>query len=264
MNIKNGYLRITDEEQQNKFFSGDMKDVFAEKDIIIVDKHLYNRHGQKLPFPTINSSFGGTVKPRNVEQQAAITMLQQEGIAIRVLTGCFGSGKDFLMVNQALHLIEQNKFDKLVYVRNNIQVKDTEKLGSLPGDEFSKLLPFVMPLADHIGGVEGILNMIENKKLEVQHLGFIRGRDFKKTIIYCTEAENLTVQQVQLLIGRIGEGSELWLNGDYKQTDKEVFRINNGLNTAIDKLSGHTLFGHCHLRISERSLASRLADILDE
>jgi predicted ribonuclease YlaK len=39
-------------------------------------------------------------------------------------------------------------------VRNNIEVKNTEKLGSLPGEEVDKLLPFLMPIADHCGGVE--------------------------------------------------------------------------------------------------------------
>ena len=46
----------------------------------------------------------------------------------------------------------------------------------------------------------------------------------------CSEAENLTKQHVQLLIGRVGEGSNLWLDGDFKQVDSKVFENNNGLN----------------------------------
>ena len=174
-----------------------------------------------------------------------------------------GSGKTFLMVANALQLLYENKFDRIVWVRNNVNVKDTKDLGALPGTEFEKLLPFVMPLADHVGGVDGIEMLIRQGKLEVQHLGFIRGRDIKNSIIICSEAENLTKQHVQLLIGRVGEGSNLWLDGDFKQTDSKVFEENNGLNIAINKLKGHSLFGYVHLEKSERSETSALADLLD-
>ena len=99
--------------------------------------------------------------------------------------------------------------------------------------------------------------------MEVQHLGFIRGRDIKNSIILCSEAENLTKQHVQLLIGRVGEGSSLWLDGDFKQVDSKIFEENSGLNIAIDKLKGNKLFGFVHLEKSERSETAALADLLD-
>jgi PhoH-like ATPase len=160
-------------------------------------------------------------------------------------------------------LIYENKFDRIVWVRNNWGVKDTKDIGALPGTELEKLMPWVAPLSDHVGGPDGIELLMRQGKLEVQHLGFIRGRDIKNSIIICSEAENLTKQHVQLLIGRVGEGSNLWLDGDFKQTDSKVFEENNGLNIAIDKLKGHPLFGYVHLEESERSETSALADLLD-
>lgn len=171
--------------------------------------------------------------------------------------------KDYLMINAALSLIEKGKYDKLVYVRNNIEVKDTVALGSLPGDVNDKLSGFLMPLADHLGGIDGLNEYIEKGMVEVQHLGFIRGRDYKRSIIYCTEAENLTKAHAQLLIGRVGEGSTLWLNGDTKQTDKKVFEENSGMRAMIERLSGHPLFGYVYLPTSHRSATARLADLLD-
>lgn len=218
---------------------------------------------KKLTYKTINNSFVSKIKPRNSQQICAFDMLQDKHTTIKILTGRFGSGKTFLMVANALQLLYENKFDRIVWVRNNVNVKDTKDLGALPGTEFEKLLPFVMPLADHVGGVDGIEMLIHQGKLEVQHLGFIRGRDIKNSIIICSEAENLTKQHVQLLIGRVGEGSNLWLDGDFKQTDARVFEENNGLNIAIDKLKGHPLFGYVHLEKSERSETSALADLLD-
>ena len=222
-----------------------------------------NGSHKKLSYKTINNSFVSKIKPRNPQQICAFDLLQDKNTTIKILTGRFGSGKTFLMVANALQLLYENKFDRIVWVRNNVNVKDTKDLGALPGTEFEKLLPFVMPLADHVGGVDGIEMLIRQGKLEVQHLGFIRGRDIKNSIIICSEAENLTKQHVQLLIGRVGEGSNLWLDGDFKQTDAKVFEDNNGLNIAIDKLKGHPLFGYVHLEKSERSETSALADLLD-
>ena len=218
---------------------------------------------KKLSYKQINNSFINKIKPRNIQQECAFDLLQDRNITIKILTGRFGSGKTFLMVSNALQLISDGKFEKIVWVRNNINVKDTKDIGALPGTELEKLLPYVMPLADHVGGVNGIEMLIHQNKLEVQHLGFIRGRDIKNSIIMCSEAENLTKQHVQLLIGRVGEGSNLWLDGDFKQTDSKVFEENSGLNIAIDRLKGNPLFGYVHLEKSERSATSALADLLD-
>lgn len=223
----------------------------------------HNETYKKLSYKQINNSFVSKIKPRNIQQACAFDLLQDRNTTIKILTGRFGSGKTFLMAINALQLISDGKFEKIVWVRNNVHVKDTKDIGSLPGTELEKLLPYVMPLADHVGGVNGIEMLMHQGKLEVQHLGFIRGRDIKNSIIICSEAENLTKQHVQLLIGRVGEGSNLWLDGDFKQTDAKVFEENNGLNIAIEKLKGHPLFGYVHLEKSERSETAALADLLD-
>ena len=105
--------------------------------------------------------------------------------------------------------------------------------------------------------------MIEKGVVEVVHLGFIRGRDIKNSIILCSEAENLTKEHIQLLIGRVGEGSNLWINGDFKQTDLAIFERNNGLMIAIDRLKGHPRFGYVKLLKTERSETAAMADLLD-
>ena len=218
---------------------------------------------KKLAYKTINNNFVDKIKPRNIQQQMAFDLLQSKTETIKVITGRFGSGKTFLMVANALQAIHDNKFEKIVWVRNNVGVKDTKDIGALPGNTIDKIFPYVMPLADHVGGVDGIEMLMRQGKLEVQHLGFIRGREIKNSIILCSEAENLTKQHVQLLIGRVGEGSSLWLDGDFKQVDSKIFEENSGLNIAIDKLKGNKLFGFVHLEKSERSETAALADLLD-
>ena len=238
--------------------------VIADRDCKPVGEYKWDGHKYvRLRFKNIDNVFSGRIAPRNVQQRMAFDMLQDDKTTVKVLTGCFGSGKTMLMVVHALDLISKEKFDKIVWVRNNIEVKDTTPLGALPGSAYEKLLPYVGPLADHVGDIEGIEQLIERGQLEVQHLGYIRGRDIKNSIIISTEAENLTKQHVQLLIGRVGEGSNLWIEGDYSQVDKKVFEENSGMKRAVDKLQGNELFGYVNLPQTERSATARLADKLD-
>lgn len=236
-----------------------------DEDGKLVDRLKWN--GNKydhLSYKQINNTYTGKVKPLNPQQELAFDMLQSKDTTIKVLTGRFGSGKTFLMISMALQLINDGKFDKLIWVRNNQEVKDTKALGALPGEALDKLLPFAMPIADHVGGIDGLELLIKQDKVNIEHLGWIRGRSFSNAIVMCSEAENLTKQHVQLLIGRIGKGSNLWLDGDFKQIDSKVFEDNNGLRVAIEKLKGHHLFGYVNLEKSERSETAALADLLDE
>lgn len=228
---------------------------------------IYKSDGEKLSratYKNINNAFLGKVSPRNIHQRMAIDMLYDPKTTVKVITGKFGTGKDFLMCGAAAELIEKGKFDKIVYVRNNIEVKDSRPIGHLPGTYNEKLLPFAMPLADHLGGEDGLNYMIAKGQIEIVHLGFIRGRDIKNSIIICSECENMTKEHIQLLIGRVGEGSALWLNGDFKQCDAEVFRENSGLSKVISALKGNELFAYVRLQKTERSKTAALADLLDE
>ena len=74
----------------------------------------------------------------------------------------------------------------------------------------------------------------------------------------------MTTEIVKLLLGRVGENSELWINGDTHQTDKPTFDKDNGLNTLINCLKGNPLFSYVYLPKTERSNVANLANLLDE
>lgn len=270
-----GFQEITsDDERLPTFYSDLTNNIFdcrQNEHIIVYDtdgvaKDFYRWDGTRyalVGYKVIKNDYTGNVRPRNPQQRLAIDMLYNQDITVKILVGKFGTGKDYLMSSVALDLVMQGKFDKIMWVRNNVEVKNSKPLGFLPGDAFDKLLPFAMPLADHVGGRDGLEHLISSQQIEVEHLGFIRGRDIKNTIIMCSEAENMTKEHVQLLLGRVGEGSALWLNGDYKQTDHKVFAENNGLMIAIDRLKGHPKFGFVKLVKTERSETAAMADLLD-
>lgn len=218
-----------------------------------------------IKYKKISNRFTGDIRPRNNQQKLAFDMLQNDDITVKMLAGTFGSGKTMLMVSSAIDMIEKHKFDKLIWIRNNIEVKNTKELGALPGTMLEKLgaASFAGPLADHLGGESGLEYWIKNGQVEVAHLGFIRGRDYKNAILLVSEAENLTKEHIQLLLGRVGEGSMLWLDGDLKQTDEAVFENNSGMRKAISALTGNPHFAYVYMPKTERSETAQLADLLD-
>lgn len=287
--ITKGYkeIRLTQEEQAEYY--GDVKGVLSLthdfkglKDVVwnsyVV---LEDEAGKPLEFLFRNPTLGFTrinqpnrieknmysdgVKPRNLQQKLAIDLMLRDEIGVKVLTGVYGCGKDLIMINAALKLLAEGRYEKLIWVRNNIELEGVVTLGALPGGEFDKIAPFVGPLADHVGGTEGVQMLIENKKIEVMHLGYIRGRDFKNSIIYVTEGQNTSTKIVKLLLGRVGEGSALWINGDSEyQIDAQVFKEDCGMVKMIESLEGDRLFGTVNLPITERSAVARLASKLDD
>lgn len=228
------------------------------KDILRWDGYQY----RNLTYKPFKSQLGEKITPRNVEQKMLFDLLQNRDIPIKLCLGRFGSGKSYLMLAHAMWLISQGKFDKIVFVRNNIEVKDAGRLGFLPGEQEDKMYPYIAPIADHIGPMM-LEDYLNQDIIEPIPLGFIRGRDIKNAIIFCDEAENMTKQHIQLLIGRVSSGSELWLAGDLKQTDSITFEKNSGIRSMVTSLAGDELFGMVKLIKSERSATAAKADLMD-
>lgn len=217
----------------------------------------------KVGFSKLGDRATDIIKPRNPEQYCAFHMLKDQKTPIKLITGRFGTGKSLACIAAALEMVNKGYFDNITFIRNNVQVKDTDKLGALPGEMSDKYLPYVMPFADHVGNEDGVQQLVEERKLKVVPLAFLRGRSIRNSIIYSMESENLTKEHIQLIMGRVDRGSELWMDGDIKQRDKTSFERSQGLETMINRLKGNSLFGYIHLEKSERSKIASLADLLD-
>ena len=276
MNIYNGYKEIvfTNEQFSQIYTDGRVGDyIFKENEYVIaknedeeiVDKFICKGGRlERVPFQTLKNAYLGAVKPRNPQQELVVDLLLDPDAKIKVVKGVYGSGKDYLMLSAALQLIEKGKFDKIVFVRPNVSVRGLPDIGALPGTADEKLSWTLAPLYDKVGGEEGVAMMLHNKILESVPLLFIRGRSFENSIIYVTEGQNMTTEIAKLVIGRIGEGSELWINADTHQTDKKMYDEDNGVTKMIDRLSGNKLFGYVYMPKTERSSVAELATLLDD
>lgn len=216
-----------------------------------------------VPKP-FDSSLYGKIKAKNVEQECLMDMLADTTTTVKTISGPFGSGKSFLGLAYAIQAINDGKFEKLTYVRNTIEVKNSNSIGYLKGSYMEKMAVWAGPLIDFLSGEDQLENMIDQRKIEIQHLGFMRGRNISNSIIFATEAEHLTREHVQLLLGRVAEGSILILEGDCRQIDAKAFEEDNGLQAVITKLQGNRLFSYIYLQESVRSETAKLADLLNK
>ena len=269
----------TNEELAEFFVSGTCPIQLIENEYLIIDdgegsemNMIYRMKGGKLEKANraaikINDPKDGRVKkvynPRNPEQVCAFDLLHDDDVTVKLVSGKKGSGKTLLLVTAGIEALREKRFDKIVWVRNSIDVKDTKDMGALPGTLYEKAEPFLGPFIDHVGDKQKVAKMVDMGLLEIIPLQFLRGRDIQNSIIMCSEAENLTLQHIALIISRAAEGSIVVFDGDVIQRDKAVFERSKGMETMIKKLAGDSLFGYVHLIKTERSATAALAEKLE-
>jgi PhoH-like ATPase len=111
--------------------------------------------------------------------------------------------------------------------------------------------------------LKAINEMIENEKIVICPLAFIRGRSLSNMFFIVDEAQNLTPHEVKTIITRAGENTKIIFTGDIYQIDTPYLDAqSNGLSYLIDKVKGQPLYAHITLQKGERSELANLANDL--
>ena len=216
---------------------------------------------RSLKYKPFTAPTGEKISPRNIEQKMYLDLLQNDNIPIKLCIGRFGSGKSLFAETWAAHQLQMGKYDKIVFVKNNLEVKGAGKLGILPGDEIDKQLPWLRQIEDHLGP-QLFEQYLSEGRLEPTHLSTIRGRDLKNCIILVDEAENLLTTNIQLLLGRVADNSQIIFCADVKQCDYQDEKM-SGIPVLIERLRNRDIFGMVKLIKPERGVVSAAADLLD-
>lgn len=217
---------------------------------------------RKLKYSNFRNTYlGKNIKPLNLQQKMAFDLLQNQDITVKVITGVPGGGKDYIQILHALDMVNRGLFDRIIYVRNLIPFKDAPEIGFLAGDLEAKISWGLGPIRS-ILGEEGLEMMEEQGIIQNTNLAFIRGMSFTRSIVYISEGQNISASGYKLLVSRCGEGSQLWVNADYKQTDLDKFKRDNGIVRLTNSLKGNPLFGTVKLTETERSQTAELAGII--
>ena len=207
------------------------------------------------------------ITARNKEQAFAIDLLMDPSVKIVSLVGRAGSGKTLLAIaaglQQTLGLRGENPYTRLI-VSRPVQPMGKD-IGFLPGSLQEKMLPWLMPIQDNLqhllGNNKTALEMyIENGKIEIEALTYIRGRSISNAYIIIDEAQNLTKHEIKTIITRIGEGTKIVLTGDIEQIDSVyVNETTNGLAHAVENFKQYPVAGHVTFKRGERSEVATLA-----
>lgn len=211
------------------------------------------------------------ITPRNAEQVFALHAILNPSVKLVTLQGVAGTGKTLLAMAGAM---EQRRNYKQVYLARPIVPLSNKDIGYLPGDIKSKLNPYMEPLWDNLKFIQNqfsekdkeyknITDAIENEKLVITPLAYIRGRSISNVFFIVDEAQNLTPHEVKTIISRAGEGTKIIFTGDIYQIDTPYLDSqSNGLSYLIDKIKHHPIYAHIRLEKGERSELANLANEL--
>ncbi len=211
------------------------------------------------------------IKPRNAEQTFAIDALVRTSIPLVTMTGKAGTGKTLLALASA---IQVRKNYRQIFLARPVVPLSNKDMGYLPGDIESKLAPYMQPLWDNLKIIQSqypesdkqyklIDQMIEEKKLVIEPLSYIRGRSLQRVIFIVDEAQNLTPHEIKTIITRAGEGVKVVITGDIYQIDHPYLDSqSNGVSFLIEHFKGQPLYAHINLEKGERSELAELASNL--
>jgi len=160
------------------------------------------------------------------------------------ITLCFGpagTGKSHISIKKAIDLLycEDNKYEKLIIIRSPIE--SSKSIGYLPGDIEEKMAPYINPtyyLLNKIIGKESRELMEKVNLIEIIPISFLRGRNIDNSIVIGEEFQNVGIDEMKLVLTRIGYNSKFFLSGDIEQSD--LFKDKNkiGLFDAKERLRG--------------------------
>lgn len=229
----------------------------------------YDDKSRKIVLVKARYAYG--ISPRNDEQKFALDACLNRDIQLVSLTGGAGTGKTLLALAAALE--QERDFEQIILSRPTV-ILGNQDIGFLPGDQKSKMGPFVQPLLDNLNVIKDtvrpgskqagkIEEMIKSEKLLISPLAYIRGRSLGRVYFIVDEAQNLTPHEIKTIITRAGEHTKIVFTGDIFQIDQPYLDMySNGLTHLGEKMAGQPLFEHVNLTKGERSELSEVASRL--
>ncbi len=230
---------------------------------------FYNAQNETLE--RVNKTAAHGIKPRNAEQSFAMHAVLNPDVSLVTIQGVAGTGKTLLALAAAL---EQKAKYRQIYLARPIIPLNNRDIGFLPGDAKSKINPYMEPLWDNLKLIQNqwketdkefqkITDMVNQEKLLVTPLAYIRGRSLSNIIFIVDEAQNLTPLEVKTIITRAGEGTKIVFTGDIYQIDTPYLDSqSNGLSYLIDRIRNNPMYAHITLEKGERSELANLANDL--
>ncbi len=178
----------------------------------------------------------GTFTLQTPRQQRYVEAMRSESKPLVFGVGPAGTGKTFLAVTAAVEALRNGLVDKIIVTRPAVEAG--ERLGFLPGALEEKVDPYLQPIWDAFRSQmrdEELKQRREQNKIEVAPIAFMRGRTLTNAFVIVDEAQNATIQQMKMVLTRLGQGSQMVVTGDPSQIDLPNERA-SGLGHALSIL----------------------------
>ena len=158
------------------------------------------------------------VRPRTRGQEAYLATIANHEMTFAI--GPAGTGKTYLAMAAALSALLSKRVTRIILTRPAVEAG--ESLGFLPGDLEEKVNPYLRPLYDALysmADMSRIRRLMEEGRIEVAPLAFMRGRTLDQAFVVLDEAQNTTTEQMMMFLTRLGQGSRAVITGDVTQCD---------------------------------------------
>jgi phosphate starvation-inducible PhoH-like protein len=186
----------------------------------------------------------------NEEQKQAKAIILENKIT--VLRGGAGSGKSMVAAQVALDLLFTHQVEKIILTRP--AVTSGEELGFMPGDKDAKLAPYTAAIYDNMYRLyskDKIDKELSEGRIEVIPVAFMRGRNLSNCCVVVDEGQNITHRQMELILGRLCEGSKMIICGDTAQVDLKD-RKQSGFGFICNNLTAVARFAVVTLKTNHR------------
>lgn len=162
------------------------------------------------------------LKAQTPGQKAYIRKLTQNHHDILFAVGPAGTGKTYAAVLDAIIKFRKGECTKIIITRPMVGAGG-EDLGTLPGGVQEKVAPWCIPILDifkEFYSKYEVDQMLDREEIEIAPLAIMRGRTLKNATVIADEAQNMTPEQMKMLMTRIGSGSRMIITGDIEQHDR--------------------------------------------
>jgi PhoH-like ATPase len=247
---------------------------------------IYKVHDGTGYLRRVNTKVGDRFGPCNPEQACARDLILDDQTLVVSLVGIAGTGKTLMALLSAYELYRAGRVSKIEVYRLNAEAG--RQLGFLPGDVGEKMAPWAQPIIDNLEFILRRLHgparwtnqiaehqgdrrepaasgptveeLLAKNVLEIAPINYLRGRSIHDAVIVVDDGQNLTQEDMKLVLTRAGEGARVVLTGDPDQIDRaEIDALSNGLVQVVERFKGEPSFAHLTMKEVVRSRIAELA-----
>jgi PhoH-like ATPase len=246
---------------------------------------IYKNHDEPGYLRRVSTRPTEKFGPCSPEQFCARDLILDEQTLVMSLVGIAGTGKTLIALLCAYEMLRSGRVSRIEVYRLNAEAG--REIGFLPGDLGDKMAPWAKPIVDNLDFIMRRLHgsarftnqvadsngdsrkdaphptveaLLQSKTLEIAPINYLRGRSIHDTAIIVDDGQNLTQEDMKLVLTRAGEGSRVILTGDPDQIDREeINALSNGLVQVVERFKGQQGFAHLTMHEVMRSRIAEMA-----